>query len=403
MSKTHIIIGTSAAGLGVLNKLKQLDPESTIICISDEQEIPYNKCLLADYLAGTKLVQSIVTKTPEACRAQNITLLLGIRVIEINSVAQYIICSDGKKFSYDTLFLGLGAQPIIPPISGIQGTKGIFTFYSLADTNAIVRFIHEQKVQKALIIGAGLSGLECADALKKHALDVAIVDRAHHVISSLIDNQAALLIQRNMQHEHVTFYNDEVVDEVFSHEGRVSGVRFNSGKIIATDMIIVAVGMRPRIELLKGTPIQVEQGSMVTNQFMQTTVANIYTGGDVALVKDKLHGTLVRSCTWPDAMLQGLYSAHAMAGINKPYPGIAPITSSAFFGVKFFVAGPITKPPAHYEVVTFNHDDYYETVLLDQGTLKGFLVVGNNQHYTELKRAFLTQEQFNYQRLRASP
>ena len=144
-----------------------------------------------------------------------------------------------------------------------------------------------------------------------------------------------------MAAQGIALYTNETVVEVLQADGRVTGVRLASGKHLDADMLIIAVGVRPNVALAQQAGIVLGQTGIMTDEHMRTSVPTIYAGGDVAMVKDQLTGEYVQSRTWPDAMLQGLVAAHGMAGKHKIYPGVATVTSSAFFGLKIAACGPL--------------------------------------------------------------
>src|SRR5579862_3135675 len=122
MSKTYIVIGASAAGIGALTKLRTLDPSATLICVTAEKEMPYNRCLLADYLAGAKTVDDVATKKSDFFSTNNITLMLDAQVTKIIPSEHKIIIHKGQELTYDKLFIGAGRSTGMPNITGTDRT-----------------------------------------------------------------------------------------------------------------------------------------------------------------------------------------------------------------------------------------------------------------------------------------
>ncbi len=406
----HIIIGSSAVGVSAMRKLRSLDADAEIICISDEQESPYNKCFLADYLGQKKTEEQLLTLKADYCADNNIVLMLGTRVEKIDSQAKKIICTtqaavSGKKvvtqeLMYDTLLIGTGVSPLMPPIEGAQDSRGVFMFHRQRDATAIMGYLKERSVTQAVVIGAGLSGLEAADALTTHGIAVAVVDRAAHVLGRQVDATGSMFIERKMQEAGVIWRAEQQAKKIISQKGFVTGLELASGELLPAQLIIVAVGATPNSALAKEAGIEVQDGAIVTDNHMMTTMPGIYAAGDVALVRDQLSGSLVRSCTWPDAMMQGMVAASAMAGAPTEYAGMTAITSSSFFGLKFATCGPVVEAimvevPKTCEVVLQESEELYQALLLQNGILKGFLLVGHTKKVPMLKKALLTREQIN--------
>lgn len=394
MKKRHIIIGTSAAGLSAAKRLTILAPQDEIICISDEAVLPYNKCHLASYLSGEKQELDVLTMQQEDLDTKGITFNLGVRVINIDTDAQEITCNDGNVLRYDTLFIGTGSSPKIPPILNIRDCQGVMTFHSLQDTQQLLHLRAEKKLHTAIIIGAGLSGLECADALIAQGIEVHVVELRDQVLSQQVNRAGAGLIERKMREAGVHFYPNQQVTQVLDHEGIVCGVQLADGRSIKANTVVIATGLKPNTELLDTTSIERSQGHILVDECMQTNIPGIYAGGDVCLVRDQITGQLQPSRTWSDAMLQGLTAAFNMASQRRLYPGAVVITSSAFFGLKFATCGAIVDLPEGSSVKEKKTSDTYQLLVLQEGILKGFLLVGDANQLSLLRRLVLTKEPY---------
>lgn len=389
MVKQYLLIGASAASIGALNALLRLDPHAHITIISAEKELPYNKCLLADYMGG-----SIEQNRLAICATQqtNCTWVLGQAVTSIDSVAKRVITDAGFEYTYDELFLGMGSSPWMPDLPGIQ-SSGLFTFHTHADTNAILAFIQHRSVKNIVVIGAGLSGLEAADALLKHQLKISIIEKNGQVLPWLLSTTSAQFLQKKIEEQGVELLLNQSVTRFIDTNGIVTAVELADGTAIPADMVIVATGLRPNISLCHKAGITLSPQGIVVNEFLQTSIASIYAGGDLIAVKNLLTGTMMRSCLWPDAMQQGMIAAHAMASKPKPYLGATIITSSAFFGVKFAQAG-IIQPSDGQQVFTHNRQgaDFCHTFTMNGDALVGFEVLGTRHNLGDLRRILLTKQ-----------
>lgn len=392
MKKKYVIIGTSAAAIGVLSKLRTLDPAGDILCISDEAEMPYNKCILADFLADSKPLAATYTKNNDFFSSNSIHLVLNTTIVRILREQKQVVTQDGASITYDVLFLGTGASPVTIPAMPTHPVEGIFYFYGLEQTRALHTFIKHNSVQSALIVGAGLSGLECADALVKHGIRVTLVERNSRVLASHVDELGSAVIEAHMRKKGITLYYKEEVCSIDYATSRSKRAILSSGRCIESDIIIFALGARPNSQLASDAGLVLHQSSIMTNDYLQTSDPSICAGGDVAAVKDQLTGTMVRSCTWPDAMLQGLVAAHTMTGHVKKYPGIVSIVSSAFFDIQFVVGGIISSVSPAAERIVKQGDDFYHCYFVEDQRLKAFILVGNSKQLSLLKRLLMTQE-----------
>ena len=395
MVKKYVIIGTSAAGIAAARTLRNLDKEANIICYSDEPEQPYNKCFLADYVHQQKTEQEVLTLTVEQAAALNIDLRLGMRVIQIVSDNKTLMLSDGNQETYDALLIATGTSPIMPSIQGVAQYTNVFAFHSLRDANLLNDFIIKKQPQRAVVIGAGLSGLEVADALCARNVQVTMIESGPQLLARHVPPAGADVIERMMISHGVRIYKNLKVAEISGLDQTAQAVMLSDGTVLLTDLIVFAVGLKQNIELAKDIQLQMSLEGILVDEYLRTSQPDIYAAGDVIAVQDQLSGRMLASCTWPDAMQQGMHAAHAIAGKPKAYPGASIVTTSAFFGLKLFNCGPCSESTQGYEVFERSGDDWYHRYVVSQGLLKGFCLVGNTQQYHKLRRALLLKEPFS--------
>ena len=390
MKQQYIIIGSSAAGLGAAGKLRSLDADARIICLTAEKVMPYNRCLLADHLSGARPADQVATKTQSFFDENNIELMLDSRAVGLDAAAQKVTLANGTSFNYDKLFLGTGRSAFIPPLPGTQAA-GVFSFFDFDDVTNILAYIKQHNVKQATIVGAGLSGLECADALLAHGLNLTVIERAPHVLASQIDAAGAAFLMNLMKQKGINVLTSTTVQEVVTHNKRVAGLFLNTGKAMKTDMVIFAIGGSINLDLARQANLTIENGGIVTSPSMQTSNPNIFAGGDICRVHDLVTGGTTISTLWPDAVQQGMIAAHTMVGLEKNYAGTVTITSSHIFGTTFVTCGPTIKPTEYTQLIK-QEADFYHRLLIHEGTLKGFIMVGNVQGVGQLRKAIVLQE-----------
>jgi len=394
MIKTFVIIGTSAAGIGTAYRLRMLDAAARIICISDEAETPYNKCFIVEYLSGERELSQVLTLTPESAQQKNIECMLATRIIALHVEQKYIESASGEHIPYDALFLGMGCSPIVPDIDGIHGIAGVFTFYNVHDVHALHAYIKKQNVKKAIVIGAGLTGLEAADGLAKKGLEVIIIERASHVLPNQVDYDGAQIIHNHIQQSGISLHVQTSVVRIAQKEGAFCGVELADGTLLDADMLICAVGARPNSALAQKAGIVMQDGYVRVDEHMQTSVPALYAGGDIALMKDQITGELVPSCTWPDAMQQGMVAAYNMVGQQKLYAGSVVTVSSSFFGIKCAISGDVkSRHAADHRVEIKSGDGWYHLFVYKQNQLRGFMLIGNTGEFSQWRRTLMTTHQ----------
>jgi NAD(P)H-nitrite reductase large subunit len=390
--KQYLLIGASAASFGALHSLRRLDTQACITIISAEPELPYNKCLLADYLAGG-IDQEALSIYPHAL--ENVNLITGQKVITLDGANKSVITDAGQSFAYDALFLGMGSSPWIPPIPGIE-SQGVFTFHTNGDANEILAYVKKNAVKKAVVIGAGLSGLEAADALIRQQLVVTIIERSGQVLPTLLCQSSANFLQSTIVACGAKLMLNARVTEIISENDRITGVQID-GEIEPADLIIIATGLKPNTQLCEPSGILLDEHGIVVNEFLQTSIPDVYAGGDLIGVYDQLSEQKLRSCLWPDAMQQGMHAGMAMAGKPKAYAGMYMIVSTAFFGIKYARAGTLQNSSGERIVKTST--DYHHTFSVQYGVLKAFQVLGNQHNLGALRRLLLTRQPVNADQL----
>lgn len=383
----YLIIGSSAASMGALSKLRALNPSATITCITAEHEMPYNRCLLADYLSGDKELANIYTKKDDFFLEHAITLIRGKKVTIINPTAHTITTDDGQVYPYTKLFLGIGRTSFIPPVPG-STSKNVTAFFDFNDANRIRTLVETNpELNNIIIIGAGLSGLECTDALLPYKRSITLIEKADHVLPNQIDPQGGAFIEGLIQHHGITLHKNTTVLEIST-----TSVHLSTGKELPADLIIFAIGGKPSLDLVAQAGLETSQHGLIVNEFMQTSDPDIFAGGDICAVNNLLTNTPVQSCLWPDATMQGMVAAHGMSGVEKSYPGTTIVTSSHIFGTTFVTCGPVTQ--AHtFDALTKKEETFYHRLLIDkEGILKGFVMVGNVTNIGQMRKAVVEKQ-----------
>lgn len=395
MSKHYLILGVSAASLGVLNKLRALAPESTITCLAAQKELPFNLCLIADVLAGVKTPTQAQTKNLDFFKENNIALHLGEKIITLDRSKKTVTTERGNLYPYDILFIGTGTTPWIPkPFDTLQA-ENLFSFQSLATAQKIIEYCIQNGVKRATIIGAGLTGIECADALNQRGINVTLIERGPHILPHALTPEGASLLESLITNKKVAVRTNTSVDHATCTERKITHLKMNSGELLTTDLVVCAVGAHPNSEFAREAHLEMhETQRILVDLTLRTSDPAIFAAGDVVAVPHILTKKPTPSAAWPDAMIQGMHAAHTMVGIEKPYAGLMPLISSRFFETGFVSAGTLIKEPT--DSVHIEHgDEYYHFFLTNaDNLLKGFMLVGKLDHIGKYRSALIKQEEF---------
>jgi nitrite reductase (NADH) large subunit len=390
--KNFVIIGASAAGIAAAARIRMLDKESNIICITQEEEFPYNKCFLAEYLADLKDLSGLNIRPDTFFKDNNIQLIFNTKITQIDKEAQNVIAQDGVQFNYDKLLYATGGSIKPLPIKGID-SEGVFEFYTLQNTQHILKYAQKETVQNVTIIGAGLSGLECADALLGYIKKSTVIELQEHVLFRLLSEEVAGFIQQKMQEHGISFIPETTVREIVQKNGKVDSVILSDGQTIKSDMVVCALGAQPNSKLAKDAGLKIENNLVVTNKFLQTSDPHIFAAGDVIQTFDTQTKAKLKSCTWPDALVQGGYAAVNMTGTKKEYGGTTIIANSEFFGMKFYCTGNYKEISLSYNKKLHKDKNYYRSIIFKNAVVKGFLLLGDIEHLSHFKRSLLSGQQ----------
>ncbi len=394
----YLIVGGVAGGATTAARLRRLDEASEIIIFERGAYISYANCGLPYYIGGTISDRDkLFVQTPESFGKRfNLEVRVLSEVISINRGTKEVTVKDlrtGNTYAehYDKLVLSPGAEPVKPPLPGIN-QEGIFTLRNVPDTDKIKKYITEKNPRHAVVVGAGFIGLEMAENLHQYGLRVTIVEMAEQVMTPL-DYSMAALVHQHLKTKNVEFYLNTAVASFAKENDRLQ-VRLNSSRSITTDMVILSIGVKPDSRLAKEAGLQIGQtGGIVVNEFLQTTDADIYALGDAIEYKNPVTGTSMITYLAGPANKQGrIVADNIYKGNFRTYTGsintaIAKVfdVTVASTGVSGKLLGKMNIP--HIDSITHSssHAGYYPGAVPmsikisfapDTGRLLGAQIVG---------------------------
>lgn len=389
MNKTVVVVGLSAASMSFVTKLRSVDSGIKIVCFSAEAQLPYNRCLLADVLTDETTQESIALKTVDYFAQNNIQYHLKSLVTKLDTQEQLVWVGD-QKYHYDYLFLGIGTRPFIPSTLNTDGVAGIFSFHTLSDIENIKNYISQNNPTTAVVIGAGLNGIEAASSLAEKGLSVTLIEAQNSVLPGQVNLEIGSWVRSLICHRGVTVLTGKKVTKLSSVDSKITGVVLDSGATISTDMVVITAGSKLNNELIQNSSIALHNGSIVVSQNLQTNISNVLAAGDICAVPDFLSKKLVRSTTWSDAMLQGLCAATTLTNNPRAYQGALGLRDSYFFGKEFYACGDTISKEFLSVVKKFNHHEI-EVLYVHERKLVGFVLIGNIDRVSELKKMYVTQ------------
>ncbi|WP_378940912.1 FAD-dependent oxidoreductase [Mesorhizobium sp. ANAO-SY3R2] len=306
-----VIVGGGAAGFAAAEMLRRRQFAGEITMLSSDQDGPYDRPNLSkDYLAGTAPEAWVPLRTLEFYAENKIDLQLRTTVERIDVMSRAVIAADGRVFPFDRLLLATGAEPVRLPIAGADRDH-VFTLRSLADSRAIIERARHAKT--AVILGAGFIGLEVAAALRRRGISVHVVAPEGHPLGAILGAELGAFI-RSLHEEHgVVFHMGATVKGITGQ-----AVTLNDGRMLDADLVVMGVGVTPRISLAVDAGIAVDRGVLV-NEFLETNVAGVFAAGDVAQWHDVHTAETRRVEHWVVAQRQGQVAAENMLGARQPF------------------------------------------------------------------------------------
>mgnify|MGYP004630252703 CR=1 FL=1 len=358
----YVIIGNSAAAVGCIEGIRKVDTKGEITVISDEVHHTYSRPLISYYLLGKVTRETMRYRDENFYKDNNVTALLGEKAVKIDK--KEVTLESGKTVSFDKLLIATGSSPFVPPMKGLDSVENKFSFMKFDDALALENVL--TPASKVLIVGAGLIGLKCAEGIGRITKDITVVDLADRILSSILDEEGAALMQKHLEEDGMKFHLSDCV-ETFDN----SVAHLKSGKEVVFDVLVLAVGVRPNTELAQNAGAAVEKG-IVTDETQKTTLDNVYAAGDCVLTEDVTFGGKRILALLPNAYMQGEVAGINMAGGKAEFTNGAPMNAIGFNGYHILTAGTYTG-----EAITEKDGENYKKLFVKDDLLKGFILMGN--------------------------
>ena len=341
----YLIVGGVAGGATTAARLRRIDEHSEIIIFERGEHISYANCGLPYYIGDVITERdNLFVQTPESFSTR---FRLQVRnlseVTAIDRKKQEVTVKDlraGTMYteSYDKLILSPGAEPVRPPLPGIN-QEGIFTLRNVADTDHIKKYIEARHPRHAVVVGAGFIGLEMAENLHRIGINVTIVEMADQVMTPL-DLSMASLVHQHLKINNVEFYLKLAVSSFDTEDDRII-VRLSSSRAIKADMVILSIGVRPDSRLAREAGLETgKTGGILVNEYLQTTDKNIYAVGDAIEFANPVTGSQMITYLAGPANKQGRICAdNIVRGNKKKYPGSVNTAIAKVFDITVAATG----------------------------------------------------------------
>lgn len=308
-----VIIGGGACGASCATRLRRLDENCEITILERTNEVSIANCGLPYYCSDViNDREKILVSNPEKFRNMfKIEVKLNTEVTEINRNEKFVLTQNNEKYYYDKLVLAQGANPIKPNIEGINN-RNILTLRTLSDADNIKKYISENNVKKAIVVGGGFIGVEMAENLAHLGIETKLVELSEQILTP-VDYEIACFAQNEMRANGIELILADGVKSFSENE-----IELNSGKRMPFDIVILSIGVNPETTLAKNAGLKVNRGIKV-NEYMQTSDEEIFAGGDNVEIKSFINDDDVIIPLAGPANRQGRIIADNIYGIKSTY------------------------------------------------------------------------------------
>ncbi len=366
-----VVIGNGMAAMRTIEELIELAPhEYDITVFGAEPSGAYNRVLLSPLLAGEKSAAEIVTHPPEWYAQHGIVLHGSDPVVHIDRLRRRVRSHQGREAGYDRLLIATGSVPVNLPVPGRE-LPGVVTFRDLHDVELMLSAARRHR--KAVVIGGGLLGLEAASGLLHQGMEVTVVHLTAELMNRQLDAAAAALLLRELQQRGLAFRLQAETAAILGSE-RVTGVRLADGSELAAELVVLAIGVRPNIELAQSAGLRCDRGILVDDTLLTYDPA-IYAVGECVQHRDSTYALLQPLCD--QARVCAAYLAER--GVRR-YVGSRPSTQLKISGIAVFSAGEHA-PRERGESLVLRDPGrgVYKRLLIEDNRVRGAVLYGDTR------------------------
>ena len=357
------------AGVACLEQILKFKHDFDITIFGDETHANYNRIMLSSVLAGEKSAEEIILNDTSWYQANGIHARLGVRVASIDSARKVVVDEQGGETSFDSLILATGSGAFVPPIPGVD-KKNVYVFRTLDDTRAMLD--KSRPGLKAIVIGGGLLGLEAARGLQVQGCDVTVL----HITNTLMDRQLDTVgggyLKRSIEALGVSVLTGKQTTAILGN-GKVQGLQLACGTLLDAELVVIAAGIRPNVELGRSAGLEVNRG-IVVNDFMETSSPGIFAVGECTEHRGETFGLVA------PLFEQGKVLAATITGNRGPvFQGSSPAAKLKIMGVDVFSAGDTSDTDPAAESIRYEDSalGIYKKLIVKDNRLLGVILVGD--------------------------
>ncbi|HCW0026899.1 TPA: NAD(P)/FAD-dependent oxidoreductase [Staphylococcus aureus] len=382
-----VMIGNGMAGIRTIEEILERANDLYDITVIGKEPYPnYNRIMLSNILQNKMTVEETIMNPYEWYEEHGIELITNDPVIEVDRANQSVTTANGIEVSYDKLIFATGSKAFVIPVPG-STLPSVIGWRTIDDTEQMMNIAKTKK--KAIVIGGGLLGLECARGLLDQGMEVTVLHLAEWLMEMQLDRKAGNMLKADLEKQGMKFEMQANTTEILG-EDDVEGVKLADGREIPADLVVMAVGIRPYTEVAKESGLDVNRG-IVVNDVMQTSDSNVYAVGECAEHNGKVYGLVA-----PLYEQGKVLADHLTNKETNGYKGSTTFTSLKVSGCDLYSAGQIVENAEIKGIEIFNSvDNNYKKIFLKDGNVVGAVLYGDiddgSRFYNMMKKGESTE------------
>jgi nitrite reductase (NADH) large subunit len=387
MAKRLVTIGNGMVGHRFLELMAAKGADWELISFCEEPRVAYDRVNLSGFFAG-KSADELSLVEPGFYQDRNVQVYVGDKAVEIDRASKTVTSAQGVTISYDNLVLATGSYPFVPPIKG-NDQQGTFVYRTICDLEAMEEYAKSCKV--GVVVGGGLLGLECANALQNLGLKTHVVEFMPRLMPVQVDEAGGATLRQKIEDLGIDVHTGKSTTEILGdQQGRVYKMQFSDGTELLTDMIVFSAGIRPQDELARQCGLTVgDRGGISINEFCQTSDPDIYAIGECALYDNRTYGLVAPGYRMAEVV------ADRLCGNSNSFAGADMSTKLKLLGIDVASFGDAFGTTLGSKVIAIDDavaGTYKKLVLDEQGhQLLGGILVGDASAYGTLLQLMQNQ------------
>jgi nitrite reductase (NADH) large subunit len=375
-----VIVGAGVAGVTAAEELRRVLPDAELALVGDEPYNFYNRMAITRLVSESASIESLYLNRRDWPESRRVDYRRGVAAAAIDRANREVETEDGERFPYDRLVIATGARPFVPPIEGF-GVAGTFVLRTIDDAVQMQQHIRRWRCRAAVVVGAGLLGLEAAYNIAQLGVRVFVLDRGRWPLSRQLDEQAGGLLWEMLEDLGIEVVPAAEARRVLADE-RVTGVELMDGSSIEAQLCLVTTGIQPNVQLAHAAGLEVALGVTVDDG-MVTSDSNVFAVGDVADHGGRCYGL------WPASVEQAQVAVANMLGSQAAYRLTEPPARLKVPGIDLLSIGAVdAKGGDSRTIVVSEHGARrYRKLIVEDGRLAGAIVLGRPELFDVVTQA----------------